>query len=196
MLLTNSLLTSFTAFACILPTATTLPLNRLTSVYAISRTLANYPFAIDSHDFGLLTQVFTPDASFAAPPPTPALEGLDTITSFLTTGLENTQSQHTYGTQAIDFSSRTTANATTYFVGTIVGTGSKKPLGTLSTHAKYLDDVVLVKHVGWRIKTRTLVYLVRITDLNFTVPFSWCTDGADRLRMWETSVSLRADLRR
>jgi hypothetical protein len=125
----------------------------------IKNTLAKYPLSVDSKNYTIIPEIFTEDAFLGSPPPTGNFIGIPTIIKFLTTALENTVTQHSYGTQFIDVSSEKEANAITYLTATFVGTGPKAGRG-LVVHAQYLDMLVYLEDVGWRVTNRTLAIMV------------------------------------
>lgn len=106
----------------------------------------------------MLSEVFTLDGIFEADLPTGPLEGLATIENWLLGALNNTLSQHSFGTQYIDILDPHSANAITY--ATFVGVGNKAG-SSLYNHAKYLDTLTLNEDGEWRVKNKTLVEIFR-----------------------------------
>lgn len=125
----------------------------------IQQTLAKFPIAVDNKNYTMLSEVFTPDGIFEADLPTGPLQGLATIENWLLGALNNTLSQHSFGTQYIDILDPHSANAITYFIATFVGVGDKAG-SSLYNHAKYLDTLILNEDREWRIENKTLVYMV------------------------------------
>ena len=125
----------------------------------IKNTLAKYPLSVDSKNYTIIPEIFTEDAFLGSPPPTGNFVGIPAIIEFLTAALENTLTQHSYGTQFIDVPSEKEANAITYLTATFVGTGPKAGRGVV-VHAQYLDMLVYLEDVGWRVSNRTLAIMV------------------------------------
>ncbi|KAK0513784.1 hypothetical protein JMJ35_003506 [Cladonia borealis] len=126
----------------------------------IQQTLALWPLAVDSKNYTLLPLIFTPTAFLGSPPPTGNFIGIPSITAFLTLFLNNTLTQHSYGTQYIDVDiERGTASAATYLIASFVGTGPSNAGEYLVNRAKYEDELVEGEG-GWRVVNRTLVYMV------------------------------------
>ena len=146
----------------ILPTLAIFPsataFDKTSADVQIKNTLAKYPLSVDSKNYTILPELFTEDALLASPPPTGNFYGIPAIIGFLTPALENTLTQHSYGTQFIDVVSEKEATAITYLTATFVGTGPKA--GTeLVNHGKYLDMLVYTPE-RWRVTNRTLVFMV------------------------------------
>jgi hypothetical protein len=151
MKLLNFLLLNF------LPLLTT----ALTPWESIHQTLHTYPLAIDSKDFALLTQVFTPTATANYTGPLSNLTGLPAIQAGLSASVAKLFSQHLLGTTVIDLDlAGKKANSTTYFQATLFG--NPYSLGSVVTlFGYYADDLVEVKMgAGWEwlIEKRTLVF--------------------------------------
>ena len=139
--------------------------DKTTADIQIKNTLAKWSLSVDSKNYAILTELFTPDAILASPPPTGNFYGLPAIIGFLEPALEDTLSQHSYGTQYTDVVNSHSAIAITYLISIFVGTGPKA--GTsLSSHAQYQDTLVLTRD-GWRVTNRTLVFMVSGVSFRF-----------------------------
>lgn len=125
----------------------------------IQQTLARFPIAVDEKNYTMLSEVFTVEGVFEADLPTGPLQGLVTIEDWLLDALNNTLSQHSFGTQYIDIHDAHSADVMTYFIATSVGVGDKAG-SSLYNHAKYLDSLILNEDGEWRVKNKTLVYMV------------------------------------
>jgi len=131
-----------------------------TAIEAIKNTLALYPFAIDSKDFSALSEVFTPDAVANYSAPLNVLTPLSTIESVLEASLAPVATQHSYGTQFVQLCGPCAARTVTYFRAAHFGVGAYEG-EALYAYGQYRDVLVLGEQ-GWRIKERTLAYMVRI----------------------------------
>ena len=89
------------------------------------QTLAKFPIAGDEKNYTLLSEVFTSNGIFDADLPTGPLRGLVAIENWLLGALNDTLSQHSFGTRYIDMHDAHSANAITYFIATFVGVGDK-----------------------------------------------------------------------
>ena len=86
----------------------------LTTWEQIHQTLSTYPLAIDSKNFGLLSQVFTTNAVANYSTGTGVLTGLPNIETTLQQELSPVITQHLLGTMKIDIAANgTAANSTT-----------------------------------------------------------------------------------
>lgn len=130
------------------------------TITEIQQTLAKFPLSVDSHDYGLLSQVFAPDGAFNAALPSGPFQGLATIQKWLAGALNNTVSQHSFGTQCVEVLDSHSANVTTYFIATFVGIREKAG-SSLYNHAKYIDTLTRNDKGDWRIKVKKLIYMVR-----------------------------------
>ncbi len=124
----------------------------------IQQKLAQFEVFVDSKNYTMLSDVFTPNATFDPGPPTDPLNGLTAIKNWLETSLVDTDTQHDFGTQYIDVHGQF-ASAITYFIATFVGVGPKNG-SMLVNHAKYLDTLERSGDGGWKISNKTLVYMV------------------------------------
>lgn len=124
---------------------------------AIKRTLSAYPFAIDSKDFDALANVFTEDVVANYSAPINVLDGLDAVKSALSASLAPVHTQHALTTQLIDLDGPQTASSKTYFTASHFGQGVYE--GELLTAWGRYDDALVKTGSGWRVKTRTLVYM-------------------------------------
>lgn len=129
----------------------------------IQRTLAKFALAVDSHDYSLLDEVFAPNVTATLQIPSDPVQGLAAIQNYLLYALNNTISQHNFGTQLIDIGTdRTSAHVVTYIIGTFVGTGGEKAGKSQITHAKYIDSMIRYQNHTWRVNERTLIFMVRL----------------------------------
>jgi ketosteroid isomerase-like protein len=124
----------------------------------IQQKLAQFELFVDSKNYTMLSDVFTPNATFDPGAPTGPLNGFTAIKNWLQTSLVDTDTQHDFGTQYIDVHGQS-ASAVTYFVATFVGVGPKNG-SMLVNHAKYLDTLEKSGDGVWRISNKTLIYMV------------------------------------
>lgn len=128
------------------------------AIDAIRNTLALYPLAVDGKDFAALSEVFISDAVANYSAPLNVLTPLDTIESVLQGSLATVNTQHSYGTQVIQLFGPCVARSVTYFRAAHFGIGIYE--GQIaSAYGQYRDVLVLLEE-GWRIKERTLAYMV------------------------------------
>lgn len=131
---------------------------------AIERTLAKWPSAVNSKNYTLLSDLFTPNATLELQLPSGPVSGLAAIQNWLNDSLVNTSTQHDLGTQHISIFGQS-AYATTYFVATSAGVGEQNG-SALVNHAKYLDTLVRNGTDGeWRISNKTLIYMVSFSPV-------------------------------
>ncbi len=129
----------------------------LTPWEQIHQTLHTYPLAIDSKDYGLLSEVFTSDAFANYTGDLSNMTGLAAITAGLAASVANVDSQHLLGTTVIQIAANgTVANSTTYFQASLFG----KPyaVGEVLYLYGYYKDVLVPVEQGWRINNRLLVF--------------------------------------
>jgi len=101
------------AFLCLF-VASIVSASNLTAWEQIHHTLSTYPLAIDSKNFGLLSQVYTPNAVANYSTGTGVLNGLPNIETTLQTLLAPVITQHLLGTTKIDIAANgSMANSTT-----------------------------------------------------------------------------------
>jgi len=131
------------------------------SLDAIKNTLALYPLAIDGKDFSALSRIFTPDAVANYSAPLDILTPLSIISSTLQTSLAPVTTQHSYGTQVVQLFGPCVARCVTYYTATHFGVGVYEG-EVLYAYGQY-RDVLVLGNQGWRIKERTLAYMVRWT---------------------------------
>ena len=124
----------------------------------IHQTLHTYPLAIDSKDFGLLSEVFTPTAVANYTGPLSNLDGLPAIQAGLNASVAALFSQHLLGTTVIDIhQNKNTANSTTYFQASLFG--NPYSIGSVVyLYGYYADDLVRSGYQKWLISKRTLVF--------------------------------------
>ena len=135
------------------------------SLESIRQTLGLFPIAIDSKQYGLLSQVFTPSAtaSFTEQP----IQGLGNITLFLTRSLAGLTSQHELSSLYINQTASDRATSTNYLQGNFFGEGDAAGQYFLS-FGYYQDELVRVSDPGcveqWRVQNRLLVPRVCLYD--------------------------------
>lgn len=120
-----------------LNTTSPIPLSHHTS---ISQTLAKWPVAIDSKNYTLLSEVFTPNATLDIKLPTGPIYGLAAIKNWVNLSLNGTLMQHDLGTQHISIFGNT-AYATTYFVTTVFHP-MENNISTVEDNTKYQDTLM------------------------------------------------------
>ena len=132
-------------------------LNALTTWESIHQTLNLYPLAIDSKDFGLLSQVFTPSAFANYGAPLNDLQGLLAIQAGLSASVAKVNSQHLLGTTLIDIQDdEGKSNATTYVQATLFG--NPYSIGSIVTlYGYYADDLVKIGYKKWLISKRLFI---------------------------------------
>lgn len=129
-----------------------------TAIAAIKNVLALYPLAIDGKDFNALSQVFTTDTVANYSAPLNVLTPLSTIESTLQASLAAVTTQHSYGTQIVQLFGPCVAQTVTYYRAAQFGVGLYEG-EVLYAYGQYRDILVLAEQ-GWRIKERTLAYMV------------------------------------
>ena len=117
-----------------------------------------YSLAIDQKNFGLLSDVFTPNA-VAKYPPNSVVQGLPNIQAFLKSQLANFVTQHTISSTVVDFVDKRSPNSTAYLVAYYFGQGNLTGQ-TLSFYGRYLDQWEY-REGGWKIRSRELIFFVR-----------------------------------
>ena len=137
-------------------TATELQIRNKLSLYAI---------AVDTKDFGLLTNFFTEKAvaNYSAPPPNDVYHGLPAIQEFLRVSVKDFVSQHAISSTVIDMTNEATPNSTTYVVASFLGQGNLTGQ-SLAIYGKYTDQWVYDSG-SWKTKNRNFTLFVR---RNFT----------------------------
>ncbi|KAF1985333.1 hypothetical protein K402DRAFT_464638 [Aulographum hederae CBS 113979] len=136
--------------------------------FAIRNTISRYCIALDTKDWELLKQVFTPDV-IANYPFRDEMDSLEAVSQAIQGRLGEVITQHALTTQVIVVAADgKTATGETYFTGAHFGHGKYE--GTvLQAFGKYLDDLVCVGegsggYRDWRIKKRTVKFMKRIGD--------------------------------
>lgn len=134
--------------------------SSLTPFEQIHQTINTYPLAIDSKDFALLSQVFTPNAFANYTGPLSNLTGLAAIETALAASVAKVNSQHLLGTTVIDIhSGGSTANSTTYFQASLFEQGVVQGgLGQVVYLYGYYSDQLKMTKAGWRISSRYLIF--------------------------------------
>ena len=88
----------------ILSLATTIPILPLaTDIETVTRPLHLFSYAVDNHDFSLLTAVFTDDATCDFRDDKGVLHGLGDISAQLERGLEGLVTHHALSTLLVEF---------------------------------------------------------------------------------------------
>lgn len=130
------------------------------AIVDIQQTLNQYALSVDSKNYVILADIFTPDAraDFLV---FPVVHGLPAIVAVLSKALEGLISQHSLTTQVITLESETDASAITYLQGNFFGQGNLTGQ-VLNNYGKYIDDLTFVQNVGWRVRNRTLVNFVSL----------------------------------
>ena len=123
----------------------------------IRQKISLYALAIDQKNFGLLSDVFTPNA-VANYPPNNIITGLPAIQAFLKSQLADIVTQHTISSTVVDFVDKRFPNSTSYLVAYYFGQGNLTGQ-TLSFYGRYLDRWEF-KDGGWRSRSRELVFFV------------------------------------
>ncbi|MCJ1326613.1 hypothetical protein MMC10_003278 [Thelotrema lepadinum] len=137
----------------------TLKTNSLV-IAEIEQTLNRFSLAVDTHDWNMLSTVFTRDAVGIFGPGAPQIEGLSTLTQALRAQLEGTISLHFLSTQTVDHTGPRSVFAVSYLQGTFFGQGNLTGQ-TYTTYGRYLDTLILTES-GWRVNNKTLVRTARI----------------------------------
>lgn len=131
------------------------------AIEAIKNTLALYPLAIDGKDFSALSLVFSTDAVANYSAPLNVLAPLSTIESVLEASLAAVATQHSYGTQVVQMFGPCVARTVTYFRAAHFGVGVYEG-EVVYAYGQYRDVLVLLEE-GWRIRDRTLAYMVCVS---------------------------------
>ena len=83
--------------------------------------------AVDQRRFDLLSQVFTPDVTVNFNNPgMPILHGLDAVTAFISTSLQDIVSYHAQSTHYVNLTDTAGPHATTYNTATFFGVGRQQ----------------------------------------------------------------------
>ena len=160
----NSIIMQFTPLAVlftatIITLATTSPTTTgADATVEIQQTLNLFPISVDTKNYTILADLFTPDASadFAI---VPVVYGLSAISSGLQKELQGLVSQHSFTTQSITVHGDRTASAITYLIANFFGQGNLT--GQVYTnYGQYRDTLKYVDGVGWRVSNKTLVNTV------------------------------------
>ncbi|KAF2434407.1 hypothetical protein EJ08DRAFT_465726 [Tothia fuscella] len=129
------------------------------TILSIRNTLCNYPIALDTKNFALLSSVFSLDVrcNYAAVTPQhPEINGLEDLIKKLKVVLEGKSTQHALSTQRLTFhDDGKTCDALTYFT---TNTFSEREDGGLEhvTVFGYYEDKLVEGEEGWRIVERKL----------------------------------------
>lgn len=140
------------------------------AVEQIRATLALYPLCIDGKDLASLHFVFTEDAVANYSAPLNILTPLTTIQATLQASLAPVTSQHAYSTQVIELLGPCAARSVTYFRAAQFGMGVYEGQVVYS-YGQYRDVLVKLDE-GWRVKERTLAYMVYIFPASCAVSLS------------------------
>ncbi|WPG99314.1 Hypothetical protein R9X50_00212700 [Acrodontium crateriforme] len=142
--------------------------------FAIQNTLARYCIALDTKDFTLFDQIFTPDVD-AIYPFRSAMKGAQELAAAIEQRhhrLTHITSQHALTTQMIEIDAGgTKASAVTYFTGIHFGKGTWQGK-EVTAWGKYVDSLVLVEGEGalpgargrWLICRRETVFMGRLGE--------------------------------
>ena len=122
----------------------------------IRQKISLYALAIDQKNFGLLSDVFTPNA--VANYPNSVVRGLPAIQTFLKAQLADIVTQHTISSTVVDFVNKRSPNSTSYLVAYYFGQGNLTGQ-TLSFYGRYLDQWEY-RGGGWKTKSRELIFFV------------------------------------
>ncbi|EMD00968.1 hypothetical protein BAUCODRAFT_29352 [Baudoinia panamericana UAMH 10762] len=126
----------------------------------IRNTLALYPLCIDGKDFASLSLVFASDAVANYSAPLNILTPLSTIETVLAASLASVTTQHLLGTQDIQLVGPCAARSVTYYRAAHFGEGVYEG-EMLYAYGQYRDVLVRLPE-GWRVKERTLAYMVSL----------------------------------
>lgn len=134
-------------------------------ITSIQQTLSLFPVAIDSKQYGLLDQVFTPTASVAFTP-TEVPSGLSNIQAWLENVLKDLTSHHHLGGLQINQTNPCEATAINYLQGSFFGQGPAA--GQIFFDFGYYEDQ-LVKDGGagsnkWLVQSRVLHAVVSVNN--------------------------------
>ena len=127
----------------------------------IRNRLSLYAIAVDTKNFGLLTEVFTQNAiaDYSAPPPNNIYYGLPAIQEFLKLSLNSSAvSQHAISTTVADFTDSFSPNSTAYVVASFLGQGNRTGQA-LYIYGKYMDRWTY-KLGSWKITNRLFSLIV------------------------------------
>ena len=151
---------------------------------AIKNTLSLYCVALDTKDFDLLNEVFTPNVEAKYPFPGGEMKGVKAVAdaisqryiplgeflgcrrTLLTTSwrLEPISSQHALTTQNINFyPNGKSCSVMTYFTGIHFGKGRWQG-HQVTAYGKYIDELVRVGNGQWRIAKREVKFMGRIGE--------------------------------
>lgn len=138
------------------------PLPSAIDELEIRNKLSLYAIALDTQNFALLDQVFTPDAVIDyRVPEASILYGLPAVKTYLVKMLTGFVTQHTLSTTVVEQTDRNGGvNSTVYLVANYLGQGNLTGSAAY-VYGTYLD--AWTKQKGeWRIKARTLDYFVSV----------------------------------
>ncbi|EGP88153.1 uncharacterized protein MYCGRDRAFT_39911 [Zymoseptoria tritici IPO323] len=121
-------------------------LNSQSNHDSIRNTLATYCIALDTKDWPLLHQVFTPDVD--AEYPFASLKGVEAVATAVEKRLEHVSTHHALTTQFIRLGDEgRTAKAMTYFTGVHFGEGKWKGM-KVTAWGRYVDELAKVEEPG------------------------------------------------
>ncbi|OCK76565.1 hypothetical protein K432DRAFT_385357 [Lepidopterella palustris CBS 459.81] len=147
------------------------PINPI-DYFAIQNVLSRYCIALDTKDFDLLSEVFTPNVDAKYPFPGGDMKGLEAVQSTIRGRLGRIATQHCLTTQVIAFNDSRSASATTYFTGSHFGQGEYEGQ-VLTAHGKYVDELICLEGQSegmpgasgnWMVRKRTVIFMARIGD--------------------------------
>lgn len=122
----------------------------------IRQKISLYALAIDQKNFGILSDVFTPNS--VANYPNGLVQGLPAIQTFLKAQLADIVTQHTISSTVVDFVNKRSPNSTSYLVAYYFGQGNLTGQ-TLNFYGRYLDQWEY-RGGGWKTKSRELIVFV------------------------------------
>jgi hypothetical protein len=131
---------------------------------AVRRTLALYPFAVDSRNFDAFDQIFTQDVRTNYSTPINEVIGLENVKKVLADGLGHfTGTHHSYGTQYIAVCTPESAISITYYTANHYFLpwqpgDVQNASAVLYASGRYEDTWTKTDDGSWRIKNRNLVY--------------------------------------
>lgn len=139
----------------------------------IQQTLYLFSIAVDTKNYALLNDIFTPTATANfSTPSSQNISGLAAITALLSKGLTGVVSQHSLTTLAVDFQSPTLANSTQYLTTTFLGQGNLTGQVYVN-YGSYKDRLELQNGGKWLINHRDLVNVVSECTFPYIMKAMW-----------------------
>ena len=126
----------------------------------IRNKLSLYAIAVDTKDFGLLTDFFTETAiaNYSAPPPNDIYRGLPAIQEFLKVSVKDFVSQHAISSTLVDMTNEASPNSTAYVVASFLGQGNLTGQ-SLAFYGKYIDQWIYDSG-SWKTRNRNFTLFV------------------------------------